>query len=141
LIESLAKAEANERAGADRARERQDAIRKREHERAEAELRELLDDAQRELADQRARTEAADNRVDQVLQKIRPPKPELLRVLMLGASSGGELRVAREQARIRAAVERALHRDLIDPDARPAATLEDLLEVQRSDTSRDLEAS
>jgi CHAT domain len=128
LIESLAKADASERAAADRARQRQNATRQREHEKAEAELRELLDGAQKELADQRTRTEAMDNRVDEVLQQIRAPKPEPLRVLMLGASGDGELRVAREQARIRAAVERALHRDLVELDARPAATLEDLLD-------------
>ena len=45
---------------------------------------------------------------------------------MLAASADGRLRVGPEQARIRAAVERALHRDLIDLDPRPAATLEDL---------------
>ena len=45
---------------------------------------------------------------------------------MLGTSADGGLRVGREQARIRTAVERALHRDLIDLDPRPAATLDDL---------------
>jgi hypothetical protein len=34
-------------------------------------------------------------------------------VLMLGAAPEGDLRVSREQARIRTAVERALHRDLV----------------------------
>src|SRR5262245_638927 len=51
---------------------------------------------------------------------IRAPKPEKLRVLILGASSEGGLRVGREQKRIRSAAESALHRDLIELDVRPA---------------------
>jgi len=49
-------------------------------------------------------------------------------VLLLGASSEGDLRVGREQKRIRSAVESALHRDLIELDVRPAATASDLLD-------------
>lgn len=49
-------------------------------------------------------------------------------MLLLGASSEGDLRIGREQKRIRAAVESALHRDLIEIDARPAATSADLLD-------------
>ncbi len=56
------------------------------------------------------------------------PKIERLRVLILGASSEGDLRVGREQKRIRAAVESALHRDQIELDVRPAATAADLLD-------------
>ena len=40
-----------------------------------------------------------------VLRHLPAPKPEKLRVLMLGASAEGDLRVGREQKRIRAAVE------------------------------------
>jgi CHAT domain-containing protein len=58
----------------------------------------------------------------------RPPRPEKLRVLILGASPEGDLRIGREQKRIRAAVESALHRDLIEFDVRPAATTSDLLD-------------
>ncbi len=58
----------------------------------------------------------------------RPPRPEKLRVLVLGASPEGDLRIGREQKRIRAAVESALHRDLIEFDVRPAATTTDLLD-------------
>ncbi|MER5718704.1 CHAT domain-containing protein [Streptomyces sp. NPDC002132] len=47
---------------------------------------------------------------------------------MLGAASEGDLRVSREQARIRKAVERALHRDLVELDVHPAATTEHLLD-------------
>jgi hypothetical protein len=59
---------------------------------------------------------------------MRAPKPERLRILLLGASSDGGLRVGREQKRIRAAVQSALHRDLVDLDVRPAATTDDLLD-------------
>lgn len=64
----------------------------------------------------------------QVALSLRSPKQERLRVLLLGASSEGDLRVGREQKRIRAAVESALHRDLVDLDVRPAATADDLLD-------------
>ena len=66
--------------------------------------------------------------VAQVLRHLPAPKPEKLRVLILGASSEGDLRVGREQKRIRAAVESALHRDQIELDVRPAATTADLLD-------------
>jgi hypothetical protein len=72
-----------------------------------------------------AGTEAA---VDAVHRQLPTPKPEKLRVLILGASAEGDLRVGREQKRIRAAVESALHRDQIELDARPAATTADLLD-------------
>ena len=58
----------------------------------------------------------------------RDPKRERLRILMLGASSEGDLRVAREQKRIQAAVASALHRDAIELDPRPSATTNDLLD-------------
>lgn len=66
--------------------------------------------------------------VNFVLRQLPAPKPEKLRVLMLAASSEGDLRVGREQKRIRAAVESALHRDRIELDVRPAATANDLLD-------------
>ena len=58
----------------------------------------------------------------------RTPKRERLRILILGASSDGDLRVGREQKRIRSAVESALHRDAIELDVRPSATTNDLLD-------------
>ncbi|GGK40316.1 hypothetical protein [Nocardia camponoti] len=64
----------------------------------------------------------------QTLRELRAPKPEKLRLLILGASSEGDIRVGREQKRIRAAVESALHRDRIEFDVRPAATAADLLD-------------
>lgn len=74
------------------------------------------------------RLDQTDHAVGEALRELRAPKPEKLRVLLLGASSEGDLRVGREQKRIRAAVESALHRDLIDLDVRPAATASDLLD-------------
>jgi hypothetical protein len=59
---------------------------------------------------------------------MRPPKAERLRILMLAASSEGDLRVGREQSRIRAAVESAHHRDLVEFEAKTSATTADLLD-------------
>ncbi|MFI1808483.1 hypothetical protein ACH415_33295 [Streptomyces californicus] len=69
-----------------------------------------------------SRLSAAEGQVDIVMKELRAPKPEKLRILLLGASSAGDLRVGQEQQRIRAAVERATHRDLVELDAHPAAT-------------------
>lgn len=88
--------------------------------------------AARHAAAERAGTEARIDRtehaVGEALRQLRVPKPEKLRVLLLGASSEGDLRIGREQKRIRSAVESALHRDLIELDVRPAATASDLLD-------------
>lgn len=78
-----------------------------------------------ETAERFDRTERA---VGEVFRELRAPRPEKLRVLLLGSSSEGELRIGREQKRIRAAVESALHRNLIELDVRPAATANDLLD-------------
>jgi hypothetical protein len=88
-------------------------------------------------ADQRAATQRrvlesrvtdAERGLIQMTRELPAPKQEVLRVLILGASSEGDLRVGREQKRIRAAVESALHRDLVELDVRPAATTADLLD-------------
>lgn len=88
--------------------------------------------ADRRLAAERASLESrlshAEVSVGRAFRPAPAPKPEKLRVLILGASSEGDLRVGREQKRIRAAVESALHRDQIELDVRPAATTEDLLD-------------
>lgn len=103
--------------------ERQAAERKRQHEQLEADRRAAAERIQFE-----GRLSTTERQVDMVLRELRAPKPEKLRVLMLGASSEGDVRVGREQTRIRIAVERALHRDLIELDVRPAATAADLLD-------------
>lgn len=95
--------------------------RKREQQQAERVAR-----AQQAALEQRV--SQSETTVSTAIRELRAPKPEKLRVLILGASSEGDLRVGREQKRIRAAVESALHRDLIELDVRPAATTTDLLD-------------
>ncbi len=59
---------------------------------------------------------------------VPPPKPEVLRVLYLTANPEMDLRTEVEVRDVQQAVKRALHRDLIDVQYRPAATPEDLLD-------------
>lgn len=99
------------------------AERRRKREQQQTERR-----AAAEQAALKSRISDAESSVDHVVRELRAPKPEKLRVLILGASAEGDLRVGREQKRIRAAVESALHRDRIDLDVRPAATTADLLD-------------
>ena len=75
-----------------------------------------------------ARVTGAENEVRAAIRRLPEPEPEKLRVLLLGSSSLGDLRVGREQKRIRAAVQSALHRDQIELDVRPAASTADLLD-------------
>ena len=106
-------------------------------EQSEADVAERRRKSEQQRADRRAAAEraqlesrivGAEVAVTTALRHLPAPKPEKLRVLMLGASSEGDLRVGREQKRIRAAVESALHRDQIELDVRPAATTADLLD-------------
>ncbi|MBG6219092.1 hypothetical protein IWX75_003583 [Arthrobacter sp. CAN_A6] len=99
------------------------AERKRKRDQQQADRRTAADRAALEN-----RVTNAEASVGRVFWALLAPKPEKLRVLILGASSEGDLRVTREQKRIRAAVESALHRDQIELDVRPAATTEDLLD-------------
>lgn len=62
------------------------------------------------------------------IRVLEPPKPERLRVLYLAANPELDLRVDVEVRAVREAVRRALHRDLVEIDHRPAATPEDLLD-------------
>ncbi len=114
LTTKLARAEQSEADAAERRRKR---------ERQQTERR-----AAAEHATLESRISDAESTVNHVVRQLRSPKPENLRVLILGASAEGDLRVGREQKRIRAAVESALHRDQIDLDVRPAATTADLLD-------------
>ena len=57
---------------------------------------------------------------------IEPPKREKLRILYLAANPEMDLRVDVEVRGVQQAVKRALHRDLVEIDHRPAATPEDL---------------
>lgn len=110
----LTRAETAETKAADKARQRDV---KRVEQRAAAERAEL-----------ETRIHETEETVTEAIHQLREPKPEKLRILLLGASAEGDLRVGREQARIRKAVEAALHRDYVDFDARPAATTADLLD-------------
>lgn len=82
--------------------------------------------AERRSINQRIRH--AEDLVDHAMRDLPSPKREKLRVLVLGASTDGGLRVGREAKRIRSAVESALHREQIELDVRPAATTDDLLD-------------
>ncbi|MCA1704028.1 MAG: CHAT domain-containing protein, partial [Actinobacteria bacterium] len=114
LQEKVAKAEQSEADAAERQRKR---------EALQADRRLAADQASLER-----RLDEAASEVERAVRELRAPRPEKLRVLILGAGPAGDLRVGREQKRIRAAVESALHRDLIDLDVRPAATTSDLLD-------------
>ncbi|WP_202867933.1 hypothetical protein [Kribbella pittospori] len=117
----IAKAEQAEADQAERKRKRDEQQRKTD------ELRRA-----REAAAERHRIDdrlsATEAKADHALRKLAAPKPEKLRVLMLGASPEGDLRIGREQAKIRRAVERAVHSEQIDLDIRTAATTDDLLD-------------
>lgn len=114
LITKLTRAEQGETDAAERRRKRDE---------QQSERRTAVNRASLE-----SRITKAETAVDEVLHQLPDPKSEKLRVLILGASSVGDLRVGREQKRIRTAVESALHRDQIEMDVRPAATMTDLLD-------------
>lgn len=97
--------------------------RRRQREETQAVRRRVADEASI-----RQRLAAAESMVSGALRALRPPEQERLRILILGAAPEGDLRVGREQKRIRAAVQAALHRDLVELDVRPAATTGDLLD-------------
>lgn len=59
---------------------------------------------------------------------VQPPKLEVLRVLYMTANPEMDLRTEVEVRDVQQAVKRALHRELIDVQYRPAATPEDLLD-------------
>ncbi|WP_068929382.1 hypothetical protein [Planobispora rosea] len=106
-------------------------------EKSEADAVERRRQREQQQADRRRTAESAslhhrmnqtETAVNSAIRELRAAKPEKLRVLILGAASAGDLRIGREQTRIRRAVESALHRDLIELDVRPAATTADLLD-------------
>ena len=99
-----------------------------EERRSKREQQQAARQAAAENAAVRQRLDATEALVSGALRQLPAPRVERLRVLILGATSEGDLRVGREQKRIRTAVESALHRDLIELDVRPAATASDLLD-------------
>ncbi|MEV6620296.1 CHAT domain-containing protein [Amycolatopsis sp. NPDC051106] len=82
----------------------------------------------RKFAQQISFTQQRVSMTETALHHLKAPKVEKLRILMLGASSQGDLRVGREHTRIRRAVEVAVHRDQVEIDVRLSATAQDLLE-------------
>lgn len=127
LREKLAREEKSERETAERNRKRDDQHAKKERTAERAEYERRIAAAEASAAHARGVAEG-------VARQLPAPKPEKLRILMLGADSAGAdagqngLRIGREQQRIRNAVQAANHRDLIEFDARPAATTADLLD-------------
>ncbi|GGZ89573.1 hypothetical protein GCM10010371_56800 [Streptomyces subrutilus] len=115
LETKLARAELSERAAVEKTRQR---------EQQQAERRAAAGQARIER-----RLSTAEGQVRTVLKELRAPKPEKLRVLLLGAASEGDLRIGREQQKIRAAVQSATHRDLIELDVHPAATTDVFLDA------------
>ncbi|AFR49944.1 CHAT domain-containing protein [Gordonia sp. KTR9] len=95
--------------------------RKRHEERAQR----ASDRDRRELDDRLSRAESA---IENTIRAVQQPKPEKLRVLWLGASSLGDLRVGRELKIIRKMVQSAQHRESVEIDSRTAATIDDLLD-------------
>lgn len=110
----LAREEASEARAAD-------SKRRRDEKRAQHE-------ADRDQRNLDARLSQAETAIAHAIRDIRPPQPEKLRVLWLGASSLGDVRVGRELKIIRKMVQSAEHRDVVEIDARTAATIDDLLD-------------
>lgn len=71
---------------------------------------------------------ATSTTLSEVQKRLPTPIQEKLRVLVLTSNPHGDLRLDREQKRIRQAVKAAVHRDWIEFDFRPAATPDDLLD-------------
>lgn len=84
--------------------------------------------SERSAASQRAEVLARLEATESSVASLRAPKPEPLRILILAAAPRGDLRLAREQTRIRKAVEASLHRDLVEFDTRGSASAEDLFD-------------
>lgn len=59
---------------------------------------------------------------------LRPPDAEPLRILYLTAAPRGDLRLDEEMRRVKAGVQAATHRDLVQIEHKPAATSSDLLD-------------
>lgn len=114
LQSKVSVAELSEAADADRKRKREQQRRDREAAHTQRSFEHRLQATEAVAADAQ--------------RQLRAPKPEKLRILMLGSSSEGDLRIGREQSRIKAAVQNALHRDLIELDVRTSATSHDLLD-------------
>ncbi|WP_408898453.1 CHAT domain-containing protein [Nocardioides sp. R1-1] len=95
---------------------------------AEARTREQADARRRQKEKSHAREIARLSSPTVHYVTVQPPTPEILRVLYLTANPEMDLRTEVEVRDVQQAVKRALHRDLIDIQYRPAATPKDLLD-------------
>lgn len=114
LVAALAREAATEK----RSRDRQAAATKQQHD--------------REIRAERTRTQAllaaSEHRMSAAMNTLRPPQAEPLRILYLTAASQGDLRVDEEMRRVKAGVQAATLRDLVQIEHKPAATSSDLLD-------------
>ncbi len=129
LNKELVAALAAEAATEKRNRERQEATDRRERERQAAATKQQHE---REMRAERARTQAllaaSEDKMNAAVSRLRPPQAEPLRILYLTAASRGDLRVDEEMRRVKAGVQAATHRDLVQIEHKPAATSSDLLD-------------
>lgn len=116
----LSKAELDEAKAAEQKRQRQAADLERRR-------RQELAMVDRRASSHRHEFERRLTQAEVGIERLREPKPERLRVLILTAAAAGDLRVGRETKRIRDGIQAAMHRDLIELDVRTAATINDLL--------------
>lgn len=125
LIAALAQEATTEK----RNRERQEVTDRRERERQAAATKQQHE---REMRAERARTQAllaaSEDKMNAAMSRLRPPQAEPLRILYLTAASKGDLRVDEEIRRVKAGVQAATHRDLVQIEHKPAATSSDLLD-------------
>lgn len=104
--------------------------RKRDEDKKKAEIRirEQADARRQQREKSHAREIARLARPSVQYVMVQPPKPEVLRVLYMTANPNMDLRTEVEVRDVQQAVKRALHRELIEVQYRPAATPEDLLD-------------
>lgn len=127
LAKSLSDAEQSERKSDDRKRDAADKKRVQEAATAEKQRERRAAEDARIAARLHSQLAAQLKDHERDLAVLREPRPEKLRLLMLASSGEGDLRVGREQKRIKDAVQFASGRDSIALDLRPAATADDLL--------------
>lgn len=125
-------AEAAKKLGENSTKQR-DKNRSLESARKDAQRRQEREDEKRREAEKRharevARLSQPTVRYVHEVRVVEPAKLERLRVLYLAANPEMDLRVDAEVRQVRDAVKKALHRDLVELDHRPAATPEDLLD-------------
>ncbi|MEV4136132.1 CHAT domain-containing protein [Dactylosporangium sp. NPDC049742] len=118
-----------EAAAAERDRKRREAAEKQNRQReADALKRRYEQQLRAERNKTAAMISASEGRMSAEISRLRPPQVEPLRILYLTAASRGDLRVDEEIRRVKAGVQAATHRDLVQIEHLPAATPSDLLD-------------